>query len=137
MRARQARMDQLDHLIDREAMGEHDRLGASVAGHGEQFERPTAIRLGAVATATGLGHGVVAAGGSGRNFQDTTPRPSEGGTPVRYFGLQASHSGIGLSAERSIRSMPRMRSSGRAFSAPVFHTSRKSLLSPMARDVSV
>src|SRR5262249_60497274 len=85
MRARQASADQLDHLIDREAMGEHYRLGASVAGHGEQFERPTAIRLGAVATATGLGHGVVAAGGSGRGFQGTTPRPAQGGPPSALF----------------------------------------------------
>jgi hypothetical protein len=41
------------------------------------------------------------------DLQDTTPRPSEGGPPVRYFGRRASRSGIGLSEERSILSMPR------------------------------
>ena len=110
MRARQASADQLDHLIDREAMGEHDRLGASVAGHGEQFEGASAVGLGA--------HGD---GGEGEAWsqwrlvdriadsQDTTTRPSEGGPFVRYLALRASRSGIGASEEeRSILSMPRM-----------------------------
>jgi hypothetical protein len=34
---------------------------------------------------------------------------------VRYFGLRASPSGIGLSKERSMLSMPRMRADERAF----------------------
>ena len=42
-------------------MREHDRLGRTVAGGREQFERAAAVGLGAVATAAGLGHGVVAA----------------------------------------------------------------------------
>jgi len=71
------------------------------------------------------------------DLQDTTPRPSEGGPPARYFGPQASRSGIGLSKERSILSMPRMLPDNRAFAregyrnfkCSGFDTSRKSLLS--------
>jgi hypothetical protein len=39
----------LDHLRDREAVREHDRLGAAVGARGEQFERAAAIRFGAAA----------------------------------------------------------------------------------------
>src|SRR5262249_9607111 len=45
----------------REAVREHHRLGAAVAGSGEQLERAAAVGLGAMATAAGLGHGAVAA----------------------------------------------------------------------------
>jgi hypothetical protein len=55
-----------------------------------------------------VGHGVVAAVDWVGNLQDTTPRPL-GGPAVHYFGPAGQpHSGIGLSEERSILSMPRM-----------------------------
>ena len=54
------------------------------------------------------------------DLQDTTPRPSEGGPPVRYFGLRASRSGIGLSEERSILSMPRMLPDKRALAREAY-----------------
>jgi hypothetical protein len=40
---------QLDHLFDREAMRQLDRLGAGVAAEGEQLERAAAVRLGTAA----------------------------------------------------------------------------------------
>jgi len=87
-------------------MGEHHRLGAAVARAREQLERAAAVGVGAVATAAGLGHGVVAAVDRIGDLQDITPRPSEGGLPVRYFGLRASRSGIGLSQEPSMLTCP-------------------------------
>src|SRR5262249_42008393 len=41
----------LDHLLDREAVRQHDRLGAAVVEGGEQFERAAAVGLGAAAEA--------------------------------------------------------------------------------------
>jgi hypothetical protein len=49
------------NISNREAVREHDRLGRAVTGSGEQLERAAAVGLEAVATAAGLGHGVVAA----------------------------------------------------------------------------
>jgi hypothetical protein len=40
---------QLDRMFDREAMRQLDRLGAAVAGRGEQFESAAAIGLWAAA----------------------------------------------------------------------------------------
>jgi hypothetical protein len=52
----------LDHLLDREAMGAHDRFGRTVAGGREQFERTAAVGLGAMAmTVARWGHGAAAA----------------------------------------------------------------------------
>jgi hypothetical protein len=89
---------QLDHLLGGEAVHAHDRFGTAFLRAGrQQFERVAAV---------------------GRVFGSVTLRISrharQGGPPARYFGLRASPSGIGLSKERSIRSMPRMRSTGRA-----------------------
>jgi hypothetical protein len=78
---------------------------ALLAGGRHEFEGPAAVGVGAAA---GVGHGVVAAVDWVGDLQDTTPRPSEGGPPVRYFGLRASRSGIGLSEEWSMLSMPSM-----------------------------
>ena len=58
------------------------------------------------------------------DLQDTTSRPSEGGPPVRYFGLRASRSGIGLSQERSIRSVPRMLPHERALAREAYREIR-------------
>src|SRR5262245_11077596 len=44
---REAVVDQLDHLLNREATRKHDRLGAAVGAGGEQFKRPPAVGLGA------------------------------------------------------------------------------------------
>ena len=44
---REAGVDQLDHLLNREATRKHDRLGAAVGAGGEQFKRPPAVGLGA------------------------------------------------------------------------------------------
>src|SRR5262249_25667944 len=52
---------QINHLLDCEAVREHDRLGRAVAGR-EQFERAATIGLGAVATTAGLGHGTMSRG---------------------------------------------------------------------------
>jgi hypothetical protein len=47
----------LNHLLDPEAMGDHDRLGAAVPAGGEQFERAAAVGLGGWAASAGRGHG--------------------------------------------------------------------------------
>ena len=39
----------LDHLLDGEAVRDHDRFGRAIAGCGEQFERAAAVGPGAVA----------------------------------------------------------------------------------------
>jgi hypothetical protein len=44
---REPDVDQLDHLLSREAARKHDRLGAAVRAGGEQFKRPPAVGLGA------------------------------------------------------------------------------------------
>jgi hypothetical protein len=44
-------VDQLDHLLNREATRKHDRLGAAVRAGGEQFKRPPAVGLGAAPAA--------------------------------------------------------------------------------------
>jgi len=60
-RGRQPSDAQINHLLDGEAVRDHDRFGRAIAGCGKQFERAAAVGLGAVATAAGLGHGQVAA----------------------------------------------------------------------------
>ena len=96
-RARELSPDKLGHVGDREPVGTQYPFGAVILARREQLERVAAV---------------------GRVFGSVTLRISrharQGGPPARYFGLRASPSGIGLSKERSIRSMPRMRSSGRA-----------------------
>src|SRR5262249_62390201 len=58
----------------------------------------------------GGGRGAWSGGGGGRgSVPSRIPRPARRrGPPVHYFGLRASRSGIGLSEERSILSMPRI-----------------------------
>ena len=48
-------------MCGRKAMCPQHRLGAAITGGGKEFKRAAAVGLGAVATAAGLGHGVVAA----------------------------------------------------------------------------
>src|SRR5262245_26352765 len=48
---REPGVDQLDHLLNREATRKHDRLGAAVGVGGEQFKRPPAVGLGAAPAA--------------------------------------------------------------------------------------
>jgi hypothetical protein len=48
---REPGVDQLDHLLNREATRKHDRLGAAFGAGGEQFKRPTAVGLGAAPAA--------------------------------------------------------------------------------------
>jgi len=44
-------LDQINKQPDREAVRQHDRLGAAVSGGGEQLEGASAIGLGAEPTA--------------------------------------------------------------------------------------
>src|SRR5262249_10834825 len=53
-------------LLDGEPVRDQERLGAAVARRGRQLKRAAAVGLGSVATAVGVRHGPVAAGGSGR-----------------------------------------------------------------------
>jgi len=48
---REPGVDQLDHLLNREAARKHNGLGAAVGAGGEQFKRPTAVGLGAAPAA--------------------------------------------------------------------------------------
>jgi len=48
---REPGVDQLDHLLNREATRKHNGLGAAVGAGGEQFKRPTAVGLGAAPAA--------------------------------------------------------------------------------------
>jgi hypothetical protein len=47
-------MDEVDHLRDGEAVGEHHRFGAAIPAGGEQFERAAAIGLGLAQAAAAL-----------------------------------------------------------------------------------
>jgi hypothetical protein len=49
--AREPGAHKLDHLLDREAVREHDRFGTAVWARGEQFECAAAIGLGETAGA--------------------------------------------------------------------------------------
>jgi hypothetical protein len=51
LRCREPGADQFDHLLDRETMRQHNRLGAAIAAGGEQFERAAASGLGNVLAA--------------------------------------------------------------------------------------
>src|SRR5262249_81340 len=70
--SRESSAHKVEYLPDRKAMRSQHRLGAAVAGSGEQFECATAVGPGGVAmlagvgaggeaAAAGLGHGVMAA----------------------------------------------------------------------------
>jgi hypothetical protein len=48
-RGRQPGAYKVDHLLDREAVGAHDRFGRTVAGGREQFERTATVRFGTTA----------------------------------------------------------------------------------------
>ena len=61
VRSREPSAYKVDHLPDQKVVRPQERPGAAVARSGEQFERAAAVGLGAVATAAGLMHGVVAA----------------------------------------------------------------------------
>ena len=100
---------QLDHLLGGEAVHAHDRLGRAVRRRGEQFERAAAVGLrAAMATAVRVRHGASGGGWIGSVTFRIPRHARQAGPPVRYFGLRASRSGIGLSEEPSIRSMPRI-----------------------------
>src|SRR5262249_15921548 len=51
----------INHLLDCEAVREYDRLGRTVAGGRERFERAAAVGLGGATRAAKWGHGVAAA----------------------------------------------------------------------------
>ena len=76
--------------FEREAMREHQRLGAAV-------ERASAVGLGATATAVRVRHGASGGGWIGSVTFRIPRHARQAGPPVRYFGLRASRSGIGLS----------------------------------------
>jgi hypothetical protein len=54
-RGRQPSDAQINHLLDGEAVRDHDRFGRAIARRGQQFERAAAVGLGAAAVAAGLG----------------------------------------------------------------------------------
>ena len=74
------------------------------------------------------------------DLQDTTSRLLEGGPPVCYFGMQASRSGLGLSEERSILSMPCMlpdKRGGRAAGNSRWDSAAKNHCAPMVELLQV
>jgi hypothetical protein len=95
-----------DQHLDGDAVGEEQHFAAARRRTRKQFERVAAV---------------------GRVFGSVTLRISrharQGGPPARYFGLRASRSGVGLSEEPSIRSMPGMLPDKRAFAREGYRNS--------------
>jgi hypothetical protein len=58
LRSRGPALSRVDHLLDCEAVGAHDRFGRTVAAAGEQLERAAAVGLGAAAESRHLAGGL-------------------------------------------------------------------------------